>query len=386
MKRFLAHFMLLSAVSGVTIGAGRILTTLYAMHLGASPMQIGFIAGTEAAGKLLVTLPAGFLIHRFGARAVYSIATMGSMLLTLIVPWMLSWYGVAVARGLVALCVPFRVVAMNSSFLHRLREFGASKAGWYRGSQTAGVSLLGPLLGTFLIEHTSYTVAFVVLGLQFALMSAYSRVFLPDMSDEEGTDDATAPPSFLSDIRGLLGNLAIRESCIVELVSSSISSLFTTFIIVLEVNVTHLARDQAVSLVLAQGIASVVSLFLLGRMLGAFSARAVQVAGFVVAICGLALLALASSYAVLLLGTVLNAVGIALLHLLKMSQLSRVQVSKSKLSGLYNLVGMAGALIGATVGGIVAEHFGFRAMFSLWIPVLILTATLCRRSVQGANQ
>lgn len=375
--------MLLSVVSGVTIGAGRILTTLYAMHLGATPMQIGFIAGTEAAGKLLVTLPAGFLIHRFGARTVYSIATVGSMLLTLIVPWMRSWYGVAVARGLVSLCVPFRVVAMNSSFLHRLSAFGSSKAGWYRGSQSAGVFLIGPTLGTFLLSHTGYEIGFAVIGLQFAFMAAYSRVFLPDM-DDAPTETAPAPAaSFLGDIRALLANLAVRESCIVELVSSSVAAAFTTFIIVLAVNVTHLPQQQAVSLVLIQGIASVSSLFLLGRVLSTLAPRAVHFASFLSAGIGLALLGGAQNFTVLVAGTVLLTVGTALIHLLKMHQLSRVEVSKSKLAGLYNMVGMAGALLGATVGGVTAEHFGLRAMFLVWIPVLVLTAVFCRRSVRG---
>jgi predicted MFS family arabinose efflux permease len=293
---------------------------------------------------------------------------------------MRSWYEVAIARGLVSLCVPFRVVAMNGAFLHRLSEFGPSKAGWYRGAQTTGVSLLGPLLGTFLIAHTSYEVAFVVLGLQFAVMAAYGRVFLPDM-DDAGTAETTAPSRFFHELRELLRIVAIRESCIVELISSSLTALFTTFIIVLAVKVTHLPQEQAVSLVLVQGIASVVSLFLLGKTLSRLSARAAHYASFVASAAGIALFGIASSFVILILGTILISAGTALIHLARMNQLSRVAVSKSKLAGLYNLVGMAGALVGATLGGVIAEHFGLQVMFVVWIPVLLLTAVFCRRSI-----
>jgi len=379
-KRFLAHFMLLSVISGVAIGAGRILTTLYALHLGATPIQLGLIAGTEAAGKLLVTLPAGFLIHRFGARTVYSIATIGSMLLTLIVPWMRSWYGVAVARGLVSLCVPFRVVAMNSSFLHRLSEFGSSKAGWYRGSQTVGLLLLGPTIGTFLVTHAGYEIGFVVLSLLFAFMAGYSRVFLPDMDDASNAE-AAQPSRFMDDIGSLLRHLAIRESCIVEFVTASLTSMFTTFIIVLAMNVGKLSQEQAVALVLVQGIAAVVALFLLGNVLSLISPRAAHFTSFVSAGAGVVVLGTSHTFAFLILGTVLMSIGTALIHLLKMNQLSRVDVSKSKLAGLYNLVGMAGTLVGATLGGIIAEHFGLQLMFLSWIPWLVLTALFCRRSV-----
>jgi MFS family permease len=78
--------MLLSVVSGLAIGMGRIVPTVYVIDLGAGAAEIGAIGAAEALGKMIVTLPAGFLIYRFGARRVYSTATIGSMLFTALTP------------------------------------------------------------------------------------------------------------------------------------------------------------------------------------------------------------------------------------------------------------------------------------------------------------
>src|SRR5690606_11428625 len=94
-RRFLTSFMLLSVVSGLAIGMGRIVTTFYVIGLGAGAGAIGAIGAAEALGKMVVTVPAGFLIYRLGARRVYSTATIGSMLITALTPFMKVWAGVA---------------------------------------------------------------------------------------------------------------------------------------------------------------------------------------------------------------------------------------------------------------------------------------------------
>jgi len=53
----IGNFMVLAVVAGISVGLGRVLTTLYALHLGASNAQIGYIAAFETFGKFIVTLP-----------------------------------------------------------------------------------------------------------------------------------------------------------------------------------------------------------------------------------------------------------------------------------------------------------------------------------------
>ena len=144
---FLVNFMLLATFSGATIGMAKIVTTLYALSLGANAMQVGIISAMESLGMVFLTLPAGFVIARYGAKPIYFVSSLGPMLVNLLIPLFSGWLWLALAQWLIGLFIPFRIVAMNSAFLRELKHLGLSKAGWYRGALTLGLGLLGPLLG-----------------------------------------------------------------------------------------------------------------------------------------------------------------------------------------------------------------------------------------------
>ena len=107
-NRFLASFIVLSLVSGLTIGLGKIVTTLFALSLGATPFQVGIVSAMESVGMMLVTVPAGFIIARYGSRSVYFLASLGPLLVNLVMPFSASWAALAAGRGLIGLCIPFR--------------------------------------------------------------------------------------------------------------------------------------------------------------------------------------------------------------------------------------------------------------------------------------
>lgn len=374
-RRFLGYFMVLAVVSGIAIGMSRVVTTFYALSVGATAAQIGFISAAEALGKMVVTMPAGFLIHRFGARRIYSTATIGSMVLSLAVPLMKIWYGVAAVRALVALCVPFRVVSMNSSFLQRLREIGNHRAGWYRGSQSLGVSLLGPLLGGAMVAGTSYWASYALISASFAFMALFSRTFLPEETAPEREEPASASP--LRELLAMLRDRRIAESCFIEFVSSSTVTLFSTFIIVLAVTTAGLNEHQAVSLLTMQGIAGVAALFVLGPLLRSISIRAGYLICVPAAVLALAILGTSREMWLLSLAAVLLSVAAALVHLANMVELSAANFSKSKLASLYNVSGMTGSLFGSLAGGLLSVAIGLDHMFLTWIFVVVLAAAGC---------
>jgi MFS family permease len=369
---FLGHFMLLAVLGGVAIGVGRVLTTFYALHLGASHAQIGYIAAVEALGRLLVTVPAGFMIARYGARSIYALSSLVPMLLNSFIPFMTVWYGVALTRGLVGLAIPFRIVAMNSSFLQFLPQLGAAKAGWYRGAQSFGVMVLGPVLASTLLLHSSYLWSYLLVAALFGLMALASAQVLPG---EEIQDKPTGPVlSVRRQLHELWQIKPVRDSCLVEFVNSATTSVFATFILVLALTVASLPQAQAVSLVTIQGIVTVAASFSLGRLLGLLSRQQVQLLSVALAVAGLVLLGTGVLYWQLAAGTVLLSTGAALIGVSRTHQLSQLQVSKSKISGLYNLANMSGSFTGAVLGGLVGEWLGLQVLFLLWIPVFLLTA------------
>lgn len=53
---FLVNFMRLAAFSGATIGMAKLVTTLYAIEIGANALQIGIISAMESLGMILLAL------------------------------------------------------------------------------------------------------------------------------------------------------------------------------------------------------------------------------------------------------------------------------------------------------------------------------------------
>jgi MFS family permease len=373
-RRFLASFMLLSVISGLAIGMGRIVTTFYVIDLGAGAGEIGIIGAAEALGKMVVTLPAGFLIYRFGARRVYSTATIGSMVMTAVTPFMKIWVGVALMRTLVGFCVPFRVVSMNSAFLRRLREMGASRAGWYRAAQNLGVMLIAPTGVAVLLAATNYVVVYLFVSLCFAFMVVFSRTFLPDDAAEVQAD---APTSASRELKELLAYKPVAESCFIEFVSHVVNAVFTTFIIVLAVSELHLSDVQATTLITLQGVTAIAALLSLGPVFRAMQPKYAYTFAIGAGAISLVLLGRSTQFWGLACAAALLSLGSALVHLVNMNQLSQLHLSMSKIAGLYNLSGMLGALVGATAGGLLAEAFGLRNMFVAWIPILTVAVTAC---------
>ncbi|WP_043309942.1 MFS transporter [Pseudomonas sp. ML96] len=375
---FLANFMLLAAFSGATIGMAKIITTLYAIEIGANSLQLGIISAMESLGMVLLTLPAGFVIARFGARRVYFLASLGPMLLNLAIPLFGGWIWLAVARLLIGLCIPFRIVAMNSAFLRQLKRIGNDKAGWYRGSLTLGMGLLGPLLGNWLSGSTGFTLGFVVIGLCFGLMAVYSLGFWEAEQVEPSSLEVGAESgSMFSQVLAMLQNLEIAESCLIEMLSGATGALFGTFIILLAMDVAGLSQSQAVSLVMVQGLAAVLGLFGLGYLVERIGRRFAYVAGLSAAVLGLLLLGRAHGYALLAIGGVLLSTAASLVHLVNMAQLGEHAADKSKISGLFNLAGMLGSFSGALLGGVISQLVGLSNLFLAWIPLLLLVTGFC---------
>lgn len=121
--------MLLALASGTTISMAQLATTLYALALGVDSARLGIIAAMEPLGIALMTLPAGLLVARYGARRVYFAASMGPMLLNLVVPYTGAWPLIALTQVLIGLCIPFRIVSINGVFLARLAQIGLARAG-----------------------------------------------------------------------------------------------------------------------------------------------------------------------------------------------------------------------------------------------------------------
>jgi MFS family permease len=371
---FLARFITLSVLAGTTIGMGNVITTLFALHLNATPFQVGLISGSATLGMMLVTLPAGFLIAKYGAKRVYLLASLNCMAIYLIVPFLGASSALAVARGLVGASVPFRTISMNSTFLQRLKSLGQDKAGWFRASQSTGMAVLGPWLGTALTGSANFLVSYICLAALFGAMALWSQNFLPEA---EAVAETSAGPGLLEQLRLMLKDLWVGESCLTEFVNSSVTSLFSSFILVLAITGLHLPKAMAVALVTTQGLATIAALFVLGPLLRKVRLVWAYAASLGFATAALLLVGFGKAWLVLMLGAVCLAVAAATIHLVNMQRLAHSPIAKSKISSLLNLSGQTGSLLGSVVGGGLSLAIGLQNIFLAWIPIVWVAAAFC---------
>lgn len=365
---FLANFLLLSVISGLTVGLGKIVTTLYALSLGATPFQIGVVSAMESLGMVFVTVPAGFIIARYGARGVYFFSSLGPMLVNLLMPLSGSWIALASGRWFIGLCIPFRMVSMNSAFLERLDRIGHGKAGWYRASLTGGIAIVAPALASFLTGRWSVAAIFWTVAALFAIMALFSLSFLPSRDPAAHRDNV----SVIEELQLILANARVAESCLIEFASSATNALFSTFVIVLAASLPGLTTQDGIHVMLFQGVTVVAMLFLAGPIVQRLGVRTAYGASFAAA----ALLAfgLAQGFPHLAIGAALLSVGSALVHLVNVRMLASLPGGKSKVAGLYNLASMTGASAGAILGGLLSKVVPLQSVFLLWLPMLLVAA------------
>ncbi|QAY76047.1 MFS transporter [Sphingosinicella sp. BN140058] len=370
-RRFMTSFILLSLTSGVTVGLGKVVTTLYALQLGASPFQVGIVSAMESVGMILVTVPAGFLIARYGARSIYFAASMGPLLVNLAMPFSASWLALALGRWLIGLCIPFRMVSMNSAFLERLRGEGETRGGWYRGSLTAGLSILGPAAAALLAARGNVTVGFALVSALFGLMAVFSLSFLPV---RDSVAAGSARPGFLAEIGLLLRDLDVADTCIVEFLNAATSALFGTFIILLALSLPPLGEQDGIRLMLVQGATATVMLFAAGTIVQRLARGTAYALGLALGSLALLAFGLGADFASLALGAVLLSAGAAIVHLVNVRMLAGLPGGKSKVAGLYNLASMTGSSAGALGGGLLTKILPLQAVFLLWLPLLLAGA------------
>jgi len=167
----------------VAAGAARVLFTLYALELGATPTQVGVLGGLLFVFPLLLSWPVGALADRMGARGLLlfaSICGAASLALPFFFRTLPAFYAAAALNGL-ALAF-FHVTLQNnigtlSKPEDRARNFSNFSL---IGALT---SFVGPLMAGISIDHLGHAAACLVIASQsviaIVLLLIWGGVFPP---------------------------------------------------------------------------------------------------------------------------------------------------------------------------------------------------------------
>jgi MFS family permease len=185
--------VLLSFFNTAGIKGSRIVLALYALHLDASAVEIGFLVATYAALPLMVAMYAGRISDQFGVRWPMMLASM-AMAIGLLVP--------ALGESLWWLALSGTILGVSNVFFHVAcqnlvgaiggpAERTANFSTFSLGGSVSGVA--GPVLAGFAVEHGGYLVAYALLAV-IAIIPAicllFYHAFIPAMIGVRRQDPA----------------------------------------------------------------------------------------------------------------------------------------------------------------------------------------------------
>lgn len=151
------RFVIALALFNMTgVRAARVLLTLYAIKLGAEPLDVGMLAAAFSVVPVLFSWQSGRLSDRFGARWLLMIGIAGSaggMLLPYFAPSLTTIYAAGMLSGL-------SMTFCNVSLQNLVGQLSAphERARNFSNYTLSGAfsSFVGPLLAGFSIDHSGY--------------------------------------------------------------------------------------------------------------------------------------------------------------------------------------------------------------------------------------
>jgi MFS family permease len=381
--RFLLAFAALSSLMGISVGVAKVTTSLYAVHLGASPEQLGLIAGAQSVGVLLMSLPLGFMVEQLGPGRIFVLGTLAAAALYALVPLHPSAPYLLLCTTLISFFMPFRFVSLNSVFMAQLEQLGEGKAGWYRGTHMLGMFLLGPALAAVVLRALDFAGTYQAIALAFVGTIALSPIVFGPYAPARGGLAPVARGGRGFSAAALLEQLALmgrdeelRGICAIEALAQGTNAYYSFFIVVVAMEVVGLDRAQASSLVAANGVSYVLALLSLGGLARRLGSRRVYRVGFLWAAAALLVLGVARTQATLWLGALCLGLGLGSLQIVNLTRFARcgARLGRGKMAGLNGLVAPAGSVLGNIAGGVVGKAFGVQAMFLVLAPLFVLAS------------
>ena len=149
----------LTFINFVGANAARVVLTLYALTLGASPAAVGLLGGMFYLFPLLLSLPIGALADRFGSRGLLMIGALCgtcALVLPYFVREMSAFY---VAAALTGMALAFFHVTLQNlmGILSRPDEHARNFSNFSLAG--ASTNFVGPLVAGFSIDYAGHAVA-----------------------------------------------------------------------------------------------------------------------------------------------------------------------------------------------------------------------------------
>jgi MFS family permease len=387
-KGLITSFLILNIVSGTVGGAMQLVVPLYAISLHATTAQIGAIRGISGLGMLLLVIPAGFLVDHYGSKRLFLTGSFSGFVSTLALTLAKVPLAMIVLMGLSGLFSSLKMTALNASFFRNLKSMGLEKAGWFKGSMSIGLTFLGPAFGAFLVSVAGFQTIFVLLAALTLIPTALVFFFHSETSQPGHLDELGAViRKQLKEFRQLIGQRTLYLPLLTESLSTSCFATFSTFIVVITIQIMHLNPSAASILMTAEGGVFILTVFVAGPLIKKLSQFQLYVLSVTVTSAGLAMVSFSSTFMYLVISSVVLGLGLGLINLVTSSRIGSMEGDKGKVVALFAASVGAGISLGPMLGGIAGQYLGTKNIFLTFIPLFLLLVLLAYRTdVHGAAE
>ena len=204
--------LFLGMLNWMSFMSSRVLMSLYAIQLEASPAAIGLLIALYGLGPVLLSVQAGKVCDRFGTYWPIVLGS-GGLAVGFVIPWLFPGLNVLYLSAIV---LGAALVFINIAIQNLVASFGAVEDRTRNVSlQSLAVSLgalLGPLLIGFSIDHRGHVATFLYLTLIVAA-SCVAWVACRRKIPHSGTAPKSAPTG---GVRELLGQPRLRRIMIMS--------------------------------------------------------------------------------------------------------------------------------------------------------------------------
>lgn len=352
---------------GVSVGMAQVTTSLYAVELGSSATMLGLIAGAQSVGVLVMSLPVGMLVDRFGPARPFVVGTSLVGAVYALLSLRGSQLGLLAGTALISFAMPLRFVSLNTVFFEQLATLGESKAGWYRGTHMLGMFLIGPLLGATLVSALGVAWAYRAIAALFLVTIAVSPIVFVRYGSRPTTERALGWRALKAQLGLLVSDVEVRRVSALESLTQATGSYFTFFIVVVALQVAGLNASQASTLLSAKGITYIIALFLLGGVVRRLGPVRATLASFGCLALSLAAIGLSQHQLWLWAGSLGLGLGLGTIQIATLTRYAQIgsRTGHGKASGLNALAGPSGGVFGSIVGSSLGRWVGLQQVFGI---------------------
>ena len=378
--------VLIAASFFVAVGFGIVLPAIpvFAKSFGVNNAAIGLMVSAFAITRFASGLISGFMVDKFGERAVFSSGVFMVALFTFLAGLSQSYEQLLFFRAAGGLGSSMFSVAAGSVIMRSVDDANRGRAqSVYQGSFLLG-GIAGPAIGG-LLSVISLRAPFFVYSALLLCSGAVAFFFLK--GDKIGKEDKNADTSEHTTVREALAMKPYRIALVLSFIGAWV--FFGLRASILPIFVTEELNSTTAVVGYGLALSAVVQGLILlkaGRYSDEKGRRAASIIGAQVVLLGVLLLTFSVHIWMFLLAMAILGFGGAFISITPASIVGDVIKGKGgKVIAIFQMAGDAGMMVGPIIIGAVSDFYSYRTAFGLSAAIFVIALVLVYQIPETRN-